>query len=146
MTATTFRASWLALTLASVLAAAGCTKSADGAAAPGPGGKAAGADRPIPVLVSEAATRDVPIYLEGLGTVTAYKTVNVRAQVDGRLDKVLFREGQAVKRNEILAQIDPRPFQILLEQGQAALTRDQAQLDGAKRNLDRYEAVGGEHL
>jgi multidrug efflux system membrane fusion protein len=132
-----------ALALASVLAAAGCGKNADGAA---PAGKGAGADRPIPVLVSEAATRDVPIYLEGLGTVTAYKTVNVRAQVDGRLDKVVFREGQAVKRNEMLAQIDPRPFQILLEQGQAALTRDQAQLDGAKRDLDRYEAVGGQHL
>jgi membrane fusion protein, multidrug efflux system len=98
------------------------------------------------VLVSEAVTRDVPIYLEGLGTVTAYKTVNVRSQVDGRLDKVVFREGQPVKHNEVLAQIDPRPFQILLEQGKAALTRDQAQLDGAKRDLDRYEAVGGQHL
>jgi membrane fusion protein, multidrug efflux system len=146
MTATTSMTSWRALALASVLAAAGCGKSADGAAAAGPAGKGAGADRPIPVLVSEAATRDVPIYLEGLGTVTAYKTVNVRAQVDGRLDKVVFREGQAVKRNEMLAQIDPRPFEILLEQGQAALTRDQAQLDGAKRDLDRYEAVGGQHL
>jgi membrane fusion protein, multidrug efflux system len=146
MNPTTSTASWRRLALASVLAAAGCGKTADGAAAAGPGSKAAGADRPIPVLVSEAATRDVPIYLEGLGTVTAYKTVNVRAQVDGRLDKVLFREGQAVKRNEMLAQIDPRPFEILLEQGRAALTRDQAQLDGAKRNLDRYQAVGGEHL
>jgi multidrug efflux system membrane fusion protein len=146
MMATTSRVSLWALALASVLAAAGCGKSADGAAAAAPGAKGAGADRPIPVLVSEAAKRDVPIFLEGLGTVTAYKTVNVRAQVDGRLDKVVFREGQPVKRNEMLAQIDPRPFEILLEQGKAALTRDQAQLDGAKRDLDRYEAVGGQHL
>src|SRR6185437_9845391 len=138
MIATTARPSrWaLGFTLAGVcIAAAGCGK--------GPGG---GADRAIPVLVSEAVTRDVPIFLEGLGTVTAYKTVNVRSQVDGRLDKVVFREGQAVKQNEVLAQIDPRPFKIMLEQGQAALTRDQAQLDGAKRDLDRYEAVGGQHL
>ena len=126
---------------------AGCAKGQDGAAAATQGAKApGGADRPIPVLVAEAVTRDVPIFLEGLGTVTAYKTVNVRSQVDGRLDKVVFREGQAVKHNEVIAEIDPRPFQILLHQGQAALTRDQAQLDGAQRNLDRYVAVGGEHL
>jgi len=146
MIATSLQPFWRALALVSVLTAAGCGKSADGATAAAPGAKGAGAERPIPVLVSEAATRDVPIFLEGLGTVTAYKTVNVRAQVDGRLDKVVFREGQPVKRNEMLAQIDPRPFEILLEQGKAALTRDQAQLDGAKRDLDRYEAVGGQHL
>jgi multidrug efflux system membrane fusion protein len=105
-----------------------------------------GGDRPIPVLVAPAETRDVPIYLEGLGTVTAYKTVNVRAQVDGRLDRVIYREGQAVKHGEVLAEIDPRPFAILLHQGEAALARDQAQLDGAKRNLERYQAVGGQHL
>jgi multidrug efflux system membrane fusion protein len=145
MTAKTFRQTSRAVALASVLAAAGCGRSADGATSATPGAKG-GADRPIPVLVATATTRDVPIYLEGLGTVTAYKTVNVRAQVDGRLDKVVFREGQAVKQNEMLAQIDPRPFEIMLEQGKAALTRDQAQLDGAKRDLDRYEAVGGQHL
>ncbi|HEY6475530.1 MAG TPA: efflux RND transporter periplasmic adaptor subunit [Polyangia bacterium] len=145
-TSTTWRRSWRALALASALTTGGCGKGAGGAAAATPGGKGAAADRPIPVLVAEAVTRDVPIYLEGLGTVTAYKTVNVRAQVDGRLDKVVFREGQTVKRNEVLAEVDPRPFQILLHQGEGALTRDQAQLDGAKRDLDRYEAVGGQHL
>ena len=145
MTATTVRRAAWALALATSLAAVGCGRG-QGAAAPGGKGSGGGADRPIPVLVSEAVTCDVPIYLEGLGTVTAYKTVNVRSQVDGRLDKVVFREGQPVKHNEVLAQIDPRPFQILLEQGKAALTRDQAQLDGAKRDLDRYEAVGGQHL
>lgn len=103
------------------------------------GGNAA--DRPVPVLVSRAVTRDMPIVLEGLGSVTAYKTVNVRTQVDGRLDKVLFEEGKAVKQGELLAQIDPRPFEIQLHTGQAALGRDEAQLHGAERNLERYQAV-----
>jgi multidrug efflux system membrane fusion protein len=142
----TYRRSWRALALAFLLAGAGCGKSGDSASAAAPGAKGSGGDRPIPVLVAEAVTRDVPIFLEGLGTVTAYKTVNVRAQVDGRLDTVTFREGQAVKRGEVLAQVDPRPFQIMLHQGEAALTRDQAQFDGAKRDLDRYQAVGGQHL
>jgi multidrug efflux system membrane fusion protein len=126
--------------------AGGCGKDGGGAAAATPGGGKGAGDRPVPVLLADAATRDVPIYLDGLGTVTAYKTVNVRSQVDGRLDKVSFREGQPVKKGEVLAEVDPRPFQILLHQGQAALTRDQAQLDGAKRNLERYQAVGGQHL
>ena len=126
------------------LVAGGCGKSEETAAAQS--GHGAAGDRPIPVLVAIATTRDVPIYLEGLGSVTAYKTVNVRTQVDGRLDRVVFHEGQTVKRGEILAEIDPRPFAILLHQGQAALARDTGQYEGAKRDLDRYEAVGGQHL
>jgi multidrug efflux system membrane fusion protein len=125
------------------LCAGGCGKSEDSAAAQSAHGAA---DRAIPVLVSTAATRDVPIYLEGLGSVTAYKTVNVRSQVDGRMDRVDFKEGQTVKRGEVLAEIDPRPFAILLHQGEAALARDTGQYAGAKRDFDRYEAVGGEHL
>jgi len=138
----------LGFSAAAGLALAGCGKDQGAAAATqgakSPGG--AGADRPIPVLVAEVVSKDVPIFLEGLGTVTAYKTVNVRSQVDGRLDKVVFQEGQPVKQSELLAQIDPRPFEILLHQGEAALTRDQAQLDGAQRDYDRYVAVGGQHL
>jgi multidrug efflux system membrane fusion protein len=140
----------LAFSAAAGLALTGCGKGQEGAgsgaAAATPGAKGAGADRPVPVLVAETVSKDVPIFLEGLGTVTAYKTVNVRSQVDGRLDKVIFQEGQPVKQNELLAQIDPRPFEILLHQGEAALTRDQAQLDGAQRDYDRYVAVGGQHL
>jgi membrane fusion protein, multidrug efflux system len=127
------------------LGLSGCSKSEEPAAAQA-GHGAPGSDRAVPVLVSSATVRDVPIYLEGLGSVTAYKTVNVRSQVDGRLDRVDFREGQAVKHGEILAEVDPRPFSILLHQGQAALARDTGQYEGAKRDLDRYEAVGGQHL
>ncbi|HXJ19853.1 MAG TPA: efflux RND transporter periplasmic adaptor subunit [Polyangia bacterium] len=127
--------------------AAGCNKdSGASAATPGGGKGPPGGDRAVPVLLADAVTRDVPLYLDGLGTVTAYKTVNVRSQVDGRLDKVDFREGQAVKKGQVIAEVDPRPFEILLKQGEAALTRDKAQLAGAKRDLDRYEAVGGQHL
>ncbi|HVT06411.1 MAG TPA: efflux RND transporter periplasmic adaptor subunit [Polyangia bacterium] len=138
----------LAAALVTALMGTGCGKGDQSAAAATPGGGkgSAGGDRAVPVLLADAATRDVPLYLEGLGTVTAYKTVNVRTQVDGRLDKVTFREGQAVKKGEVLAEVDPRPFQIQLHQGEAALTRDEAQLDGAKANLARYEAVGGQHL
>jgi multidrug efflux system membrane fusion protein len=117
--------------------------AAKGASARGAG---AAADRAVPVIVTAAVVRDVPIYLEGLGTVTAYKTVNIHAQVGGRLDKVMFREGQAVKQGEVLAQIDPRPFTIALHQAEAALERDEAQLAGAKRNLERFIGVGAQRL
>jgi len=116
---------------------------------PPPGAARGGAspqDRPVPVETAAAATRDLPITLEGLGSVIAYKTVNVKAQVDGRLDRVAFREGQAVRRGDLLAQIDPRPFTIQLHQAEAALARDEAQLAGAERNLTRYQAVVEQHL
>jgi membrane fusion protein, multidrug efflux system len=140
-----WRCGWSAGALLA-LCAAGCSKSEEPAAAQSGHGAGAAGDRPVPVLVSSAVVRDVPIYLEGLGSVTAYKTVNVRSQVDGRLDRVDFTEGQAVKHGQVIAEIDPRPFTIMLHQGEAALARDQGQYDGAKRDLDRYEAVGGQHL
>jgi membrane fusion protein, multidrug efflux system len=109
-------------------------------------GAAGGADRAIPVLITTVARRDVPITTEGLGSVVAYKTVNVRSQVDGRLDRVAFKEGQAVKRGDLLAQVDPRPFEIQLHTAEAALARDTAQLTGAQLNLKRYEAVVTDRL
>jgi multidrug efflux system membrane fusion protein len=88
----------------------------------------------------------VPIYLDGLGNVSAFKTVTVRSQVDGRLDQVLFREGQQVKAGELVARIDPRPFQNQLLQAQGALARDKAQLEGAKVNLNRYKQLAAQKL
>jgi membrane fusion protein, multidrug efflux system len=107
---------------------------------------AAGADRVIPVIAAAVAQEDVPIYLDGLGTVTAFNTVTVKPQVEGRLDKVVFREGQEVKKGDLLAQIDPRPFLAKLHQAEAALARDRALLRGHKQALDRFLALLKEGL
>src|SRR5262249_24334597 len=74
------------------------------------------ATRAVPVLTAQVVQRDVPVWLEGLGTVTAWQQVTVRSQLDGRLVKVFFQEGQAVKQGQLLAQIDPRPFLVQLHQ------------------------------
>jgi len=100
-------------------------------------GAAQAQQRPVPVVTAQVQQRDLPIYLDGLGTVVAAKTITVRPQVDGRLDSVVFREGQVVRRGEVLAQIDPRPFQVQLEQARGALTRDAAQLRTARLALAR---------
>jgi multidrug efflux system membrane fusion protein len=102
--------------------------------------------RIVPVVAANVERRDVPIYLEGLGNAQASRTVTVRAQVDGRLDAVLFREGQEVKKGMQLAQIDPRPFQIQLHQAEGALARDAASLQAAKLNLKRYQELVGKEL
>ncbi|MFN2549425.1 MAG: efflux RND transporter periplasmic adaptor subunit [Myxococcales bacterium] len=104
------------------------------------------ANRQVPVVEATVQKKDVPIFLDGLGTVTALKTVTVRSQVDGRLDKVLFREGQPVHAGDLLAQIDPRPFQNQLKQGEGALARDVAQLKGAKLNFERYRNLAQQKL
>jgi len=96
-------------------------------------------DRITPVRTADVQVSDVPIILDGLGSATAYETVTVRSQVDGRLDKVSFTEGQSVKKGEVLAQVDPRPFTIQLHTAQAALARDQATLTNAELNLKREQ-------
>ena len=99
-------------------------------------------DRPaIPVLAAAATNRDMPIYLRGLGSVTAYNTVTIKSRVDGQLMRVNFREGQEVKQGEVLVIIDPRPFEVQLHQAEATLAKDQAQMTDAKVNLDRYQAL-----
>lgn len=115
-------------------------KGSDGATGHGQakGGAPDPRARVVPVLEAKAIKRDVPIYLDGLGAVQANRTVTVKPQVDGRLDKVLFKEGQEVKRGTLIAQIDPRPFQIQLHTAEGALARDQAQLKNAQLNLKRY--------
>jgi membrane fusion protein, multidrug efflux system len=92
----------------------------------------------IPVTGAAAATQNVPIYVRGIGTVQAYQTVTVRTRVDGYITKVLFTEGQDVKTGDPLFQIDPRPFQAALEQAQAMKARDEASLQGAQLDLERY--------
>jgi multidrug efflux system membrane fusion protein len=99
------------------------------------------ATRAVPVLTAAVEQRDVPVWLEGLGTVTAWQQVTVRSQVDGRLLKVFFQEGQMVKQGQLLAQIDPRPFQVQLHQAEGALARDRAQLQAGKLDLERYKEL-----
>jgi membrane fusion protein, multidrug efflux system len=106
----------------------------------------AAANRAVPVVGAPVTRKDVPIYLDGLGNVTAFKTITVHTQVDGRLDKVLFNEGQAVKAGAPLALIDLRPFVNLLHQAQGALARDKAQLAGAKADLERYKELAAQKL
>jgi multidrug efflux system membrane fusion protein len=116
-----------------------------GPGAPAPSGGAAG-ERVVPVTTAIAERRDVPVLVEGLGNVVPLMTVTVRPQVDGRLERVLFKEGDAVKKGQPLAQIDPRPFLIQLHQGEAALARDTANLENARKNLDRYAKLAQDRL
>ena len=99
------------------------------------------ANQPIPVVVSAAEQKDVPIYLDGLGTVQAYNTVTVRAMVDGPLVTVNFVEGQDVKKGDLLAQIDPRTYQAALDQAAGKKAQDEAQLANARLDLTRYQKL-----
>ena len=97
----------------------------------------------IPVTVAVAEAHDVPVYIRGLGTVQAYKTVSVKSRVDGQIVKVDFHEGQDVKEGDLLFQIDPRPYQAALDRAAAAKQRDEAQLEVAQLDLDRYGKLIG---
>lgn len=115
------------------------------AAAPGTPGKSRGGagmgNFAVPVVVASAVRGDLPVYFNGLGTVTAFNTVTVRSRVDGQLINVAFREGQFVHEGDLLAQIDPRPFQVQLEQAEGQLAKDQAQRKDAEANLERYKLL-----
>ena len=105
-----------------------------------------GGSQTIAVEMAVAARHDVPVYLEGLGTVQAFYTVTVTARVDGELQKVGFVEGQTVKKGDLIGQIDPRPFQAALDQAIAAHAKDVAQLASAKADLDRFELLAPQNL
>jgi multidrug efflux system membrane fusion protein len=93
---------------------------------------------PVPIVAGVVAQHDVPIYLTGVGTVIAYNTDAVRAQIQGQIVSINFTEGQAVHTGDLLAQIDPRPYQAQIDQFTANLDRDRAQLQNADANLARY--------
>ncbi|MEE9928376.1 MdtA/MuxA family multidrug efflux RND transporter periplasmic adaptor subunit [Microvirgula aerodenitrificans] len=109
-------------------------------AANGPGGPGGRMPQP-PVQVATASTADVPVWLGGLGTVTAASTVTVKSRVDGQLMKLHFTEGQTVRAGQLLAEIDPRPFQVSLAQAEGQLAKDQADLDNARADLARYRTL-----
>jgi multidrug efflux system membrane fusion protein len=97
--------------------------------------------RTVSVATAQVQRQDVPVYLTGLGAVTAFNTANIKSRVDGQIMKVKFQEGQNVKQGELLLEIDSRPYQVQLEQVQAQLFRDQAQLRDAQLNLQRYTTL-----
>lgn len=108
---------------------------------PKPNSARANVAQVVPVSVATAERRDMPYYLTGLGSVTAYYTVSLKSRVDGQLMQVNFKEGQEVKSGDLLAVIDPRPYQVALEQAQATQFRDQALLRDAKLNYQRFKGL-----
>jgi multidrug efflux system membrane fusion protein len=103
---------------------------------------------PPAIAVDTAAANhtDVPIYLQGLGTVQAFYTVTVTARVDGELQKIGFTEGQEVHKGDLLAQIDPRPNQAAYEQAVATKAKDAAMLENANRDVVRYALLQPQEL
>jgi multidrug efflux system membrane fusion protein len=96
---------------------------------------------PAPVSVAKVTRRDVPTYLEGLGTVIAYNNVLIRSQVDGQLIRLAVKEGQDVHAGDLLFEIDPRIYQAAYDQAVAKKAQDQAQLANAKLDLQRYTSL-----
>ena len=97
--------------------------------------------RVVPVSTAVVQRRDMPLYLNGLGTVTAFKTVTIRSRVEGELVSVTFDEGEFVDEGKVLAEIDPRPYEIQLAQAESQLAREQSVLKTAKLTLSRYEGL-----
>jgi multidrug efflux system membrane fusion protein len=108
-----------------------------------PSAKAQATLQAIPVTPGVVDTRDMPQFLQGIGTVQAFNAVTVKTRVDGPIVNVAFTEGQEVKQGAKLFQIDPRPYQAALEQAQAAQEKDAAQLETAKGDLVRYGRLVG---
>jgi multidrug efflux system membrane fusion protein len=96
----------------------------------------------VPVSIANASRQDVPIRLVGLGTVQATFTIGIHSQVDGKLQDVQFKEGQHVKKGDVLAKIDPRLFQAALDQAKAKKAQDEATLIGLQKDLDRFKSLG----
>ena len=95
----------------------------------------------VPVVVTAAAQQDVPIYYDALGTVQALNTVAIRAQVNGQIVSVDFRQGQDIRKGDVLARIDPAPLQAALDQAIAKKNEDQAQLIDNEKDLARFKAL-----
>ena len=104
-----------------------------------PSGK--GAPQITPVVAVPARKNDVGVYLTGLGNVTSLNTVSVKSRVDGQLMEVSFREGDSVRKGDLLAVIDPRPFQVLLTQAEGQIARDRELLNNARIDLQRYKLL-----
>ena len=144
---------WLWLIVLAIVVGAGVWyfKSKGSTEAQGPAGAPQGGKggRPgqgmpgqaVPVVVATAQRGDLPVYFNGLGTVTAFNTVTVRSRVDGQIVKINFTEGQTVHQGDALVEIDPRPYQVQLEQAEGQLAKDQAQLRDVQVDYERYQLL-----
>jgi multidrug efflux system membrane fusion protein len=134
-------ATWIVLMAIILIALGGFWAKEHRAARSTPGGPLPGRSgaggMPVPVIAGVVEKQDVPIYLDGLGTVQAFNTVTVRTRVDGQVQRIAFVEGQDVRAGDLLAQIDPAPFQTALDQSVAKKAQDEAQLSIAKLTLAR---------
>jgi len=130
-------APFIAAALAIAAMIAGCGRQ-PGSAKGGKQGKGpGGSNAPVAAIIGTVMQKDVPIYLDGLGTVQAFNTVTVRSRVDGELKKLSFKEGQDVQAGQLLAQIDPDPFRTQVAQLEAKKAQDEAQLSFARVELKR---------
>jgi membrane fusion protein, multidrug efflux system len=118
--------------LASALFLAGCSDNA--------AGKARVQVPPVPVMVSDAVEKTLPVQLTAVGNAQAYTSVGIKSQVNGQIMEVRFKEGQDVKKDDLLFVIDPRPFEAALRQAEAALGQRQAEVQQAQANLERDQA------
>lgn len=119
----------------------GCGDSSAKATKTTKGGRQGLAGQAMPVSVAQVETRDLPVYLSGLGSVEAFYTVLVKTRIDGQLVQVNFREGQEVKKGDLLVVVDPRPYEVAVSQAEATLFKDQAALKDAKVNLERFKQL-----
>jgi multidrug efflux system membrane fusion protein len=126
---------WSAGIAAAIIAAFGLWRFSE------PPRRAASQPAAIPVTVASAARRDVPIFLQGLGTVQASNTIAIHSQIDGKLQSVDFTEGQEVHKGDVLAVIDPRALKAALDQAVAKKAQDQAQLTGALKDMERFKTL-----
>ena len=100
----------------------------------------------IPVTAGTVEAKDVPVFLNGIGTVQAYNMVTIKTRVDGQIMKVAFQEGQQVKEGDLLVEIDPRPYKAVYDQAAAKLETDQANLTNAQLNYNRDAAIVSSNL
>ena len=127
-----FSGSWLLVAILGIAALCGCSGSNAKSAQAGAG------PQTVPVTIATVERKDMPLVVSGLGSITAFNTVNIKTRVDGQIVQIAFREGQPVNQGDLLIVIDPRPYQVALEQAEANLARDQSQLKNARIDYDRY--------
>ncbi len=136
----------LILTVVAILGTATYRVMQGGVEAASRPGEGRGVMPPVPVIAGVAEARDVPIYLDGLGTAQALNTVTLRARVDGEIKKVAFTEGQDVKAGDLLVEIDAAPYRAAYDQAVAKRGQDEAQLANAQADLDRYKDLAGKRV